>query len=195
MTVGQYHYQPEPAAAPLTLSQYQYQPEPAAAWQTATQYHQPYAIVPHQPGDASPAPDYGSSFHERMRAIQAAQAQAMPSRARRCRTLEETRSALLGGAPMELQLVTFPDSAAHVVHLLLCKDAEGHERILQSVLAGVTRRVHVFIENKEGYEVLVALLRACAGRHAEVDAIVRAAVAPAGPGRNSLLRSPRHDYW
>ena len=171
----------------LSASASQYQPQAVA---TSSQYQQP----------GVDAPDHG--FYKRLRAIEAAQAQAVPPvRERRCRTLEETRSALLSGAPMELQLVTFPDSAAHVVHLLLGEEeeegAEGYdcERILQSVLAGVTRRVHDFIDHKEGHEVLVALLRACAGRHAEVDAIVQAALAPSPNGRNSLLRSTKHDYW
>ncbi|KAM0894649.1 hypothetical protein ACQ4PT_024298 [Festuca glaucescens] len=199
LTASQYQpyyasqYQPERVAAPQTASQYQpyasqYQSEPAAATLAASQY-EPYAIVPHQS-------EYGSSFHQRMRAIQAAQAQAMPSRARRCRTLEETRSALLSGAPMELQLVTFPDSAAHVIYLLLHRDGEGYEQILRSVLAGVTRGVHDFIDNKEGHKVLVELLGACAGRQDEVKAIVQAALAPDANGtRYSLLRSTKHDYW
>nr|XP_051230099.1 uncharacterized protein LOC127348021 [Lolium perenne] len=201
-TASQYHqpyyasqYQADPAAAPQTASQYhqpyyasQYQPEPTAAPLAASQY-EPYAIVPHQP-------EYGSSFHQRMRAIQAAQAQATPSRARRCRTLEETRAALLSGAPMELQLVTFPDSAAHVIYLLLHRDGEGYEQVLRSVLAGVTRGVHDFIDNKEGHKVLVELLGACAGRRDEVEAIVQAALAPGANGtRYPLLRSTKHDCW
>ncbi|CAM0871770.1 unnamed protein product [Alopecurus aequalis] len=192
VTASQYHYQPQ---AVVTASQYQYQPQAAVM---ASQYQPEAVVTASQYQQSGDAPDYGSSFHQRMRAIQAAQAQRMPLRERLCRTLEETRSVLLSGSPMELQLVTLPDSAAHVVHLLLQNHAEGvenYERILQSVLSGVTRRVHDFIDNKEGHEVFVALLLACTGRHAEVDAIVKAAVAPSPNGRNSLLRSAKPDYY
>jgi hypothetical protein len=96
---------------------------------------------------------------------------------------------------MELQLVTFPDSAAHVVLLLEEEGREDWERIRQSVLAGATRRVHDFMDNREGQEVLAALLRASAGRYAEVRAIVEAAAVAHNPnGRYSLLRLAKHDH-
>jgi hypothetical protein len=46
-----------------------------------------------------------------------------------------------------------------------CAD-DDQERIRLSVLAGVRRRVHDLMDSREGHEVLVALLRACAGRAA-----------------------------
>jgi formylmethanofuran:tetrahydromethanopterin formyltransferase len=95
---------------------------------------------------------------------------------------------------MELQLVTFPNSAAHVVRLLQVQE-EGSERIRHSVLAGATRRVHDLMDDGEGREVLAALLRACAGRYAEVRAIVQAAAVAHNPnGRHSLLRLAKHDH-
>ncbi|XP_051183940.1 uncharacterized protein [Lolium perenne] len=48
------------------------------------------------------------------------------------------------------------------------------------------------MDSREGHEVLVALLRACAGRHAEVHALVHAAL---GRQRHALLRLTNHGYW
>jgi hypothetical protein len=72
-----------------------------------------------------------------------------------------------------------------------CAD-DDQERIRLSVLAGVRRRVHDLMDSREGHEVLVALLRACAGRHAEVHAIVHATL---GRQRHALLRLTNHGYW
>jgi hypothetical protein len=69
-----------------------------------------------------------------------------------------------------------------------CAD-DDQERIRLSVLAGVRRRVHDLMDSREGHEVLVALLRACAGRHAEVHAIVHATL---GRQRHALLRLTNH---
>jgi pumilio RNA-binding family len=178
-------FQPAPLASSSSLQYPQYQPAPLAS-NTSLQYpqHSPLANQ-----TVSSVPDYASSITHRLTAIRA-QAPAV----RRCRTLDETRSELLRG-DMELQLVTFPDSAAHVVRLLEEEGREDCERIRQSVLAGATRRVHDFMDNREGQEVLAALLRACAGRYAEVRAIVEAAAVAHNPnGRHSLLRLAKHDH-
>ncbi|KAM0924515.1 hypothetical protein ACQ4PT_004847 [Festuca glaucescens] len=185
------------AQKPYNLSAGAIQYQPASSNTTTSQYYQTHYAVPHRSNDASSVPDYmgGRRSVVHLSGIPLAQALRQP------RTLEETRSVLLSGAPMDLQLVTFPDSAAHVVDLLLHHNTEegadnDRERIRVTVLAGVRCRVHDFMESREGHEVLVALLRACAGRYAEVHAIVEAAVArnPNGRQRHSL-RPTKHGYW
>ncbi|KAM0890684.1 hypothetical protein ACQ4PT_026893 [Festuca glaucescens] len=169
-----------PSSSVSASASQQCQPAPSAT-SSSLQYQHCYIAN-------ETVPDYASSIIQRLRAIRA-QAPAV----RRCQTLEETRSKLLC-SDMELQLATFPNSAAHVVRLLQVQE-EGSERIRHSVLAGATRRVHDLMDDREGREVLAALLRACAGRYAEVRAIVQAAAVAHNPnGRHSLLRLAKHDH-
>jgi pumilio RNA-binding family len=175
-------YQSVTASSSLSAGPGQCQPAPSAA--SNSLQHQHCSIA------NQTVPDYASSIIERLRAIRA---QAPAVRRYQSHTLEETRSQLLC-SDMELQLVTFPNSAAHVVRLLQVQE-EGSERIRHSVLAGATRRVHDLMDDREGREVLAALLRACAGRYAEVRAIVQAAAVAHNPnGRHSLLRLAKHDH-
>ncbi|XP_062208839.1 uncharacterized protein LOC133910462 [Phragmites australis] len=88
---------------------------------------------------------------------------------RRRPTLEEVRSRLLR-RPMEPELVMFPETAGHVVRLLM----EGGEEVRLSVLAGVKRTVRSVIGCGEGHAVFLALLRACEGRLDELQGIVQA---------------------
>ncbi|XBI69966.1 hypothetical protein VPH35_064571 [Triticum aestivum] len=159
-------------------------------------YQQQYAMS-NQSGAGAyawSAPDEDKRMDLRLRAIQAAQAQAgyVPYRAapaaqpRRARTLEETRSRLLK-APIDVHVVTFPQSPAHVVTLL----EEGVNKIRLNVLAGVTHRMHDFMDSRDGHAVFVALLRACAGRAGEVKDIVEAASFYC---RHNLLPLMRHDH-
>lgn len=209
-TQGQSGALPSWAQKPCTLSasasQYQPVASPVEAssstnTNTSLQYlYQQYASS-NQSGAgayALSAPDDDKHMDLRLRAIRAAQAQAgyVPYRAapaaqpRRARTLEETRSRLLK-APIDVHVVTFPQSPAHVVKLL----EEGVDKIRLNVLAGVTHRMHDFMDSRDGHAVLVALLRACAGRAGEVKDLVEAAAAfyPTHC-RHKLLPLMKHDY-
>ncbi|XP_040244080.1 uncharacterized protein [Aegilops tauschii subsp. strangulata] len=186
----------------LSASASQYQPvtSPVAASANANAslqylYQQQYAMF-NQSGAGAyawSAPDDDKRMDLRLRAIRATQAQAghVPYRAapaaqpRHARTLEETRSRLLK-APIDVHVVTFPQSPAHVVTLL----EEGVDKIRLNVLAGVTHRMHDFMDSRDGHAVFVALLRACASRAGEVKDIVEAAFYC----RHNLLPLMTHDH-
>ncbi|KAF8718080.1 hypothetical protein HU200_025558 [Digitaria exilis] len=72
--------------------------------------------------------------------------------------------------PLEMDLLAFPQTAAHVVRLL---DEGDDEQVRRSVLAGVRRDVRGVMESAEGHAVLVALVRACAGSRDELHDIVK----------------------
>jgi hypothetical protein len=117
----------DPASSPYSLSAGAIQYQPASSNTSTSQYYyQTHHAVPHRSTDASYVPDYTRG---RTRTVihPSGIPSAQPVRWQP-RTLEETRSALLSGAPMDLQLVTFPDSAAHVVDLLLHHNADGGVR-------------------------------------------------------------------
>ncbi|KAM0920074.1 hypothetical protein ACQ4PT_007732 [Festuca glaucescens] len=162
---------------PYTLSGGASHYQPSSSTITSQYYQRRYA-VPDRSSDALSVPDYirGRRSVSHLSGIPLAQTLRQP------RTLEETRSVLLSGALMDLQLEGTDDD---------------RERIRVTVLAGVRCRVHDFMDSREGHEVLVALLRACAGRHAEVHAIVHAALGrnPNGRQRHALLRLTKHGYW
>ncbi|CAN6285354.1 unnamed protein product [Urochloa humidicola] len=89
--------------------------------------------------------------------------------ARRYSTLEQVRSSLLR-RPMELDLLMSPQAAAYVARLL----QEGDDRVRRSVLARVRGDVCGVAGSFEGQAVLLALVRACAGRPNELQDIVHA---------------------
>ncbi|KAF8776166.1 hypothetical protein HU200_003857 [Digitaria exilis] len=93
----------------------------------------------------------------------------MPQQVRYYRTLEQVRSRLRR-RPLEMDLLAFPQTVAHVVHLL---DEGDDEQVRRSVLAGVRRDVRGVMESADGHAVLVALVRACAGRRDELHDIVK----------------------
>ncbi|KAE8803854.1 Pumilio domain-containing protein [Hordeum vulgare] len=183
----------------LSASANQYQPvnSPVAASSSNTSlqhlYQQQYAISNQSGADgyAWAVPDDDRNQVDlRLRAIRAAQAQAghraaPAAQPRGARTPEETRSRLLR-APIDLHVVTFPQSPKHVVELL----QEGDDKIRLNVLAGVTRRIHDFMGSSDGHKVFVELLVACAGRDGEVKAIVEAAL----HCRPKLLPLMKHDH-
>ncbi|CAL4921262.1 unnamed protein product [Urochloa decumbens] len=93
----------------------------------------------------------------------------IPTPARCYPTLEHVRSRLLR-RPMELDLLMIPQAAAHVARLL----EEGDEKVRRSVLAKVRGDVCGVAASIEGQAVLLALVRACAGRPDELRDIVHA---------------------
>ncbi|CAN6301954.1 unnamed protein product [Urochloa humidicola] len=89
--------------------------------------------------------------------------------ARRYSTLEQVRSNLLR-RPMELDLLMSPQAAAYVARLL----QEGDDKVRRSALARVRGDVCGVAGSIEGQAVLLALVRACAGRPDELQDIVHA---------------------
>jgi hypothetical protein len=103
-------------------------------------------------------------------------------------TLQDVRARLLRG-PMNPDLVvSSPQAAAHVVALL----QERGEEVRRSVLAGVVGAAHAIMECREGHDVFITLLQACAVRPDELCALVRAVCS----GQNVLkgILSKDHGY-
>lgn len=123
------------------------------------------------------------------------------SRISQGRTPEEIRSDMLRG-PMPLQLVFFQESAAHVIRLLDEGAETGVDQYRLSALAAIKSDVHRVMEDREGCQVFMALVRACAEQEDEIHAIIAAAAAASAPpvdgnGKHKttqLLHVTRQDY-
>uniref|UniRef100_K4AL73 PUM-HD domain-containing protein n=1 Tax=Setaria italica TaxID=4555 RepID=K4AL73_SETIT len=114
---------------------------------------------------------YASAFQSTLSAYPADYRSWIPTPARRYYhpTLEQVRLRLLR-RPMEPDLLMFPGAAGHVASLLV----EGDEQVRRSVLARVRCDVGCVTGSKERRDVLLALVRACAGRPDELQEIVHA---------------------
>uniref|UniRef100_A0A0E0NQW8 PUM-HD domain-containing protein n=1 Tax=Oryza rufipogon TaxID=4529 RepID=A0A0E0NQW8_ORYRU len=123
------------------------------------------------------------------------------SRISQGRTPEEIRSDMLRG-PMPLQLVFFQESAAHVIRLLDEGAETGVDQYRLSALAAIKSDVHRVMEDREGCQVFMALVRASAEQEDEIHAIIAAAAAASAPpvdgnGKHKttqLLRVTGQDY-
>jgi hypothetical protein len=115
-------------------------------------------------------------------------AAGIPTVAPRVPTLQDVRARLLR-RPTDLDLVvSSPQTAVHVVTLL----QERGEEVRRSVLAGVVGAAHAIMECREGRDVFITLLQACAARPDELCALVRAVCS----GQNVLkgILSKDHGY-
>uniref|UniRef100_A0A0E0K9Z2 PUM-HD domain-containing protein n=1 Tax=Oryza punctata TaxID=4537 RepID=A0A0E0K9Z2_ORYPU len=196
-----------PRACTLRANASQYQPigassrSPVAAPSPSStrRYTYPHTANNYNPSADIPVQDY----QERLVVLNALRANPEDplwrgvSRISQGRTPEEIRSDMLRGT-MPLQLVFFQESAAHVIRLL----DEGVDQYRLSALAAIKRDVHRVMEDKEGCQVFMALVRACAEHKDEIHAIIAAAAAANAPpvdcnGKpktTQLLRVTRQDY-
>ncbi|PAN51104.1 hypothetical protein PAHAL_9G570300 [Panicum hallii] len=182
---GAGHFDPVAASHPSESSRSSSTPIPSPS--TSAAHFQLVPSAPHLVGDAySSLNPNASAFQSTLSVNPVDYRSWIPTPVRYYYpTLEQVRSRLLR-RPMDPDLLRFPETAAHVVRLLL----EGDEQVRRSVLARVRNDVLSVTGSSERQAVFRALVRACAGRPDELQDIVEAVY----KGNGFLMGVAKHNY-
>ncbi|XP_006651125.2 pumilio homolog 2-like [Oryza brachyantha] len=188
---------PRPPVAPrsgtLRASASQYQPIGAASRSSTGRYNPLGSSSSNHPRFSEQVYHENRNVVDALRANEAGISWRCTPRIKEGRSPEEIRSEMLRG-PMPLALVFFQSSAAHVIRLLEEGAEKGVDLYRLSALAAIKTQVHRVMEDKEGSQVFIALMNACAERKDEIHAIVAAATGPPVVGNVNVNGVPKTSH-